>query len=172
MKKILLITLVTVIWTSVQAQYVPPIDSVTKKITFQEVVNIDKPKSYLYDKALNWMASSFNSSNDVIQIKDKDAGKIVGKYHIKPYDDKFGYVSATITLLFKDGKYKYIITDIFYDGSVVFSSWPLEDDPKPGKVSMTKWGQKTVKNNTYAQIQSLIGRLKTYMVSKNEQDNF
>jgi hypothetical protein len=39
-------------------------------------------KSELYSKSLNWVARIFNSANDVIQLKDQEAGTIICKGNI------------------------------------------------------------------------------------------
>ena len=36
-------------------------------------------KQQIYSRALSWIARSYNSANDVIQLKDPDAGQIVCK---------------------------------------------------------------------------------------------
>lgn len=36
-------------------------------------------KTQIFDKSLAWMAETFVSANAVIQLKDKDNGKIIGK---------------------------------------------------------------------------------------------
>ncbi len=173
MRNCILIFLLAITSNFVQSQStLPPVDSNTHRLTYQGVVELSLKKDVLYDKGLNWAAIAFKNSNDVIQIKDKENGKIVGKYLLQPYEPKFGLVSATITLLFKDNKYKYIISDLNYQGSGVFSPWSLEDDPKPGKVGMTKWGQQKVKENTYIQIERLITDLKKYMNSNSQQADF
>lgn len=47
---------------------------------FQYVFTFDKmKKDILFDKSLEWAAETFVSSNDVIQLKDKQGGKIMGR---------------------------------------------------------------------------------------------
>ncbi len=176
MKKPILICLLALLAFAAKSQKnTPPIDSLTHKITYEGVVKVDEKKDQLYDKGLNWLAIAFKSSNDVIQIKDKENGKIVGKWVLQPAEDKIGLVSATITLLFKDGKYKYIITDLYYQGTtgeLGMHPWALEEDPGIWKCNMTKGGQKRVKEGTYSQIIALVADLKQYMASNNQSTNF
>lgn len=177
MKKPILICLMALMAIAAKAQKIaPPIDSITHKITYQGVVQANGNKDALYDKGLNWLAIAFKSSNDVIQIKDKENGKIVGKWVIQPAEEKIGLVSATITLLFKDGRFKYIITDLYYEGSGTgaysMSPWPLEDDPGIWKSGMSKGGQHRVKDGTYTQVMALVDDLKKYMVTNNQESNF
>jgi len=71
-----------------------------------EVINSNHSKVILYSNALSFFANTFKSSNDVIQMKDDEYGKVIGK----------GYLSerrrVTITITVKDSLYKYeIISD-------------------------------------------------------------
>ncbi len=155
----------------------PPVDSLTHKIAYSDVIKTDGARDQLFDKGLNFLALAFKSSNDVIQIKDKDNGKIVGKWMILPAENKLGYVSASITLLFKDGRYKYIISDLYYEGNGgsgldQMKPWALEEDPGAWKVNMTKGAQHRIKNGTYSQIDDLISGLKKYMAANNKQNDF
>lgn len=172
-KTLVLICLLAIIALTTKAQKItPPIDSITHKITYQGVVQITGNKGVLYDKGLNWLAIAFKSSNDVIQIKDKENGKIVGKWVIQPDEIRLGLVSATITLLFKDGRYKYIITDLKYEGTNEFKAWELEEDPSIWKSNMTKGAQHRIKDNTFLQIEALALDLKKYMSSNDQSSNF
>lgn len=69
-----------------------PIDSVTKMITYTEVVNVDTSlsKLELYSRAKEWFAKAYNSSQNVIQIEDKESGKIVGKALSQVYHKALG----------------------------------------------------------------------------------
>jgi hypothetical protein len=73
-----------------------------------EVVSVDSTttKETLYSNALSFFATTFKSAQNVIQMKDPESGKVIGK----------GLLSngrkVTVTISCKDGKYKY---DIEYD---------------------------------------------------------
>lgn len=107
-----------------------PIDSVTGKITYSEVVIADSSvsKVELFSRAREWFAKRYNSSINVIQMEDKESGKIVGKaltqvYHKamgKTYES--GHINYTISLYFKDGRYKYEITDFFHSGQIIYGA--------------------------------------------------
>jgi hypothetical protein len=72
--------------------------------TYSGVVELDSTfsKSILYSNGLSFFANTFKSSNNVIQMKDSESGKIIGKGIA---DDR----NITITIVCKDGKYKYDI---------------------------------------------------------------
>ncbi|MBC8319089.1 MAG: DUF4468 domain-containing protein [Bacteroidetes bacterium] len=75
------------------------------------VVDSTQKKSTLFSNGLTWFAYQFKSSNDVIQMKDLESGKIIGK-GIFEYVDQNGKSiprHILITLAVKDGKYKYDI---------------------------------------------------------------
>jgi hypothetical protein len=59
-------------------------------------------KDNLYSNALSFFAMQFKSANNVIQMKDPETGKVIGK-------GKAGDRNLTITISCKDGKYKYEI---------------------------------------------------------------
>lgn len=68
-------------------------------------------KSTLFSNGLTWFAYQFKSSNDVIQMKDLESGKIIGK-GIFEYINLNGELiprHVVITLTAKDGRYKYEI---------------------------------------------------------------
>lgn len=77
------------------------------------------------DEAFNivheWFAKTYNSSNDVIQLADKDAGKIIGKGVGMYSSGGVGFMySYTITVRVKDLKMKIE----FYTGSHESSGYP------------------------------------------------
>lgn len=72
--------------------------------TISNIMNVDSTlkKSILYSNALSFFALEFKSANDVIQMKDAETGKVIGKGIV----DKR---QITIEITCKDGKYKYEI---------------------------------------------------------------
>jgi len=101
-----------------------PIDSQTNKISYTEVVYVDSltKKQELFSRAREWFAKTFNSSTNVIQMEDKESGKIIGKALIQVYHKglvmtyKWGYINYTISVYIKDGRYKYELTDFYHSG--------------------------------------------------------
>lgn len=101
-----------------------PIDSVTKLITYSEVVFVDSTvsKDEMYIRARVWFAKFYESSNDVLQIDNKDLGKLVGsaKFNVSTntavFVMPFGSIKYNISISIKDYKYKYIITNFIHDG--------------------------------------------------------
>jgi len=104
-----------------------PIDNLTNKITYSEVVYVDSlaNKEELFSRAREWFAKAYKSSTNVIQMEDKESGKIVGKALMKVYHKTLGsnypsgYINYTISIYLKDGRYKYEVTDFHHTGQLV-----------------------------------------------------
>ena len=103
-----------------------PIDSVTQLITYTGVVQVTGNKDELYSRAREWFAKAYNSSLNVIQMDDKE--KIIGKALMTVYwknlvgvTSEAGNVNYTISIFFKDGKYKYEITNFYHTGNQYIS---------------------------------------------------
>jgi len=79
--------------------------------SMQKVHEVDLTKSEIYDLSLEWMARTFFDNKEVIELKDKDNGKIIGK-GITFFKGKIGWFSANIPCRFtliveaKDNKYR------------------------------------------------------------------
>ena len=77
----------------------------------QKVHDIDLSQNEIYDMSLEWMARTFFDNKEVIEIKDKENGKIIGK-GITTFKGKIGWFSANIPCRFtliveaKDNKYR------------------------------------------------------------------
>jgi len=98
-----------------------PIDSITGRIIYTDVVYVDSSttKEELFSRAREWFAKAYKSSLDVIQMEDQTNGKIIGKAAISVYSlTKFpdGHINYTISLYFKNGRYKYELTDFYHKG--------------------------------------------------------
>jgi hypothetical protein len=113
-----------------------PVDEVTKLITFTEV--IDAPgmnKDTLYNRGLRWFKSYFKNPLQAIKNADAAAHQIDGGYKFvikrpdpavkkdpKPMVDA-GTVNYKMKLLFKDGKFKYEVTNFAWAQT---SYYPIE----------------------------------------------
>lgn len=86
----------------------------SKPLEYSSVTPVEKVlASELYLRALAWFATSFQSANDVIQFKDPQAGKIIGRA-VHSYNPNVfmssactkGYIDYNIVVEVKDGRYK------------------------------------------------------------------
>jgi len=74
--------------------------------TLQRVIDLPGlTQKQIYDKALEWMAKKYVSANEVIQLKDPDNGKIIGK-GITDFTNYTATIPCeySITIETKDGK--------------------------------------------------------------------
>ncbi len=77
----------------------------------QKVHDVDLTKNEIYDVSLEWMARTFFDNREVIEITDKENGKIIAKGMIL-FKGKIGWFSGdmpcrfTLTVEAKDNKYR------------------------------------------------------------------
>jgi len=67
--------------------------------SMRKVHDIDLTKNEIYDMSLEWMARTFFDNKEVIELQDKDNGKIIGK-GITTFKGKIGWFSANIPCRF------------------------------------------------------------------------
>ena len=114
------------------------LSTLTNAQTFSEVIiDSNLTKETLYSNALSFFAATFNSANAVIQMKDPESGKVIGKGII---DGK----EVMITITCKDKKYKYDIEMVM---------------TKEINLPITKLG-----NMPYAQIAPLVEKVRAQAV--------
>lgn len=168
-----------------------PIDSLTNKITYSEAVYVDSlaNKQEIFSRAREWFAKAYKSSTNVIQMEDKESGKIVGKALLDVYmttvfgsQSEGGYINYTITIYVKDGKYKYEITDIYHTGSYVNSTVGKTPDGGACEILFKKkegfWGnsyKKTYESYLFQmdnRIKALISDLKVGMTNSAKKEEW
>ena len=87
-----------------------PIDSITGKITYSEIIKVDSVNSQeLYLRAKIWFVHSFVSAKNVIQLDEKELGRIIGKGLFDVTTSLLtktdaGYVEFTVEIQVKDGR--------------------------------------------------------------------
>lgn len=95
------------------------------KITFSEVVHVEGAgKDELYSRARLWIADAFRSSNDVLQLDDRDGGMLLAKGMLKQETGGNNAISSgpsvvktwmfTVKIQLRDGRYKVDVYDIDY----------------------------------------------------------
>ncbi len=101
-------------------------ESLTLPLTYSNVVKVDTTISaqQLYLRCRSWFAESYKNSQDVIQMDDKENGKIIGKGNLEFFSKIFvgssctkGWIRYTISVQVKDGRYKYEITNFNHEGN-------------------------------------------------------
>ena len=92
-------------------------------ISYSGVVETDSvSKEILYKRGLLWIANAFKDSKEVIQLKDENSGQIISKgtFKYNGKDDFYrGFIEFKLELYFKDGRYKYVITDFYHKGEMM-----------------------------------------------------
>ncbi|HVD98259.1 MAG TPA: DUF4468 domain-containing protein [Cytophagaceae bacterium] len=143
-----------------------PLDTATKKITYSEVINVSgATKDQLYQRAKN-----LGISGKGVQKDDAAQGLYVykGAFNVsypapQPGLQHKGQVEYLVTLACKDGRYKYIITNLTHSGEKG-SGGKLEGAyPECGKLLLTLAGWGSIKVQTMEQMDKFIARLKASM---------
>lgn len=82
-------------------------------------------KQELFDRAVLWIAENFRSSNDVVQLKDKEEGTIVARGGLKydapglsPGFNYSGYFEFTLKFECKENKYRYEISRVSHEATL------------------------------------------------------
>lgn len=92
-----------------------PVSEQTGKVAYDSVVAVEgKTAEQLYNAAKEWLARTYGDSKEVIQV-DQPNDKIIGKGVFRDTDGT--HLSYVFLLEFKDGRYKYEVTDFIYQNS-------------------------------------------------------
>jgi len=87
----------------------------TSELRYEEVVQVDSKdsKKILFDKLQRFIVMTYNSSNDVIQLNDKESGNIIVKGN-SIFLTMGGFLEVwvphTLDIRVKDGRYKYTLS--------------------------------------------------------------
>lgn len=175
-KKLLLIGCLAVVSAGAVLAQNLPIDAETKKVLYQETVEIDSlTKDVLAERAKAWMKQYYKSDkldmNDVANSRVMKEGYFVIKL---TYDYKYkseNNVSYMITIACKEGKYRYSITD--------FKFYNIKSGPKTETTLETAYAKMNTQNKGEANTQIpkeiglLVEDLKKFMSTgqiKNQDD--
>lgn len=151
-------------------------------LKYTEIIQIDGiNQQSLYQRARLWANDVFKNSKNVIQIDDKETGEIAGK---ATFDALFswnalGKRTATTTVNFKfqiivkDGKYKYIFTDLTENGYYGYLLTSAKENPYKIKgVSKNNadmiWT--SLKESSEYKMIELVSSLKDAMQKKSEAE--
>lgn len=167
-KAVLLFALILIALVTKAQQF--PTNPETGRITYTEVVLAEgATQKQLHDKALAWVATTFNSGPSVLQLDTEDKIVIKGIAN---------YFTATIagsapsklhfmmTIDFKEGRYKYETTNFSDNGTT-----PIESSLLNPKVIYTKDGNirpfgRNMVEGIRTGITDLNGSLKKAMANK------
>lgn len=91
------------------------------RVVYTEVVQADgQDRAALYGRALEWFAKTFNSAQAVLQLQDKDNGKLLGKALLEVTIRSLGkrpagVVHYTFGVQVKDGRFRYELADLWHE---------------------------------------------------------
>jgi hypothetical protein len=139
-----------------------PIDPETKKFTYTEVIEQSGLQKDLYLRAREWFVHAYQNADDVIQMDEKESGRIIGKGKSSIYlSMNTRYIRHTVTIDIKDNKYRYIITNFVLDWGNGVATEPFE--------TLQKMYQKKAYTKTAEIVPDIIASLKKAM-STNKND--
>ena len=146
-------------------------DSETGKVTYKEVVEVSGTSTQLYEKGLAWFNTYYKSPTSVIKEKNPEKGQIkgFGRYRLNVVDQKSGaktpkgQANYDITISFKDGKYRYEITNIIWKQASRFpmEKWISENEKK------FNWQYANYLIQVDEGMQELIDNLKAHMAKSD-----
>lgn len=142
-----------------------PVDSSSNKITYKAMVDVPgMAKDDIYKKSREWFATTFKSANSVLQMDDKESGKLIGKGNFMfNYIINAGFgatsnmpetVGFTLNISIKDNKYRIVITDF----TVTTTTKTLDFENQYQAISIMKsyYGKNKAMTSTYNNMISLI----------------
>jgi Domain of unknown function (DUF4468) with TBP-like fold len=164
-------------------------DSITKfnKVDFSLTLidTISKSKDDLYVNSITWIANNFKSAKDVIQMQDKEAGRIIvrGLLEIDGPSSLFttcgrDNVNFKITIDLKDNKYRIVFEDFTHEGGYC-NRYPNPtggklalEKPECGTLSLSKPRWTHIKTHTEKEIRKLLRNYRKSMRQNQPKDDF
>lgn len=91
-------------------------------LAYTQVVEVkDVSKDDLYNRAKMWFSKNLKNTRYVVDFDDKASGQIIAKSNVDIYQRNFwgtkidGKLRFVMKLFFKDGKYKFVVTDFTHE---------------------------------------------------------
>lgn len=137
-----------------------PVDKETGEYAYKGVVQVEGTSAdELYGRAMLWAAHAYRSAQDVVQLADKDHGRIVLKGNVSfNYLMHTRYVGHAFTIEVKDGRYRYQVASFTIEGYGALV---------PGKSGHGGYAKRTA-----PLIQGLLEGLKTAMTRETADDDW
>jgi len=134
-------------------------------VTYSGIIDVENTsKDELFKRAKRWFVLASKSAKDVIQMDDKENGELIGKATFKvEYFYLNPYILHTITILVKDSKFKYQITDFSYSDNQN-TKFSIEHFPK-------MWaGKKKLYTRINEAVEGEIASIKKQMTSSESSE--
>lgn len=107
-----------------------PVDETTGLITYREVVEVEGSKDDLFNRSIYWLNEFYTNPVAVTKVRDQATGVIKGQHQFRVYyTDENGYkkdaghVMYDFMVEFKEGRYRYTVTDFLLRKA---SRYPVE----------------------------------------------
>jgi hypothetical protein len=121
--------LVLIIGLNVLLNCAGTLTTAPKDINYQRVIEVIGGRDTLYAKSLQWLAKTYTDSKEVIEYKDKDAGKIIGRgattvlYNPTGIAPIYLNIRYAITIEVKDNKSRITFDQIYNPQSPAAPIW-------------------------------------------------
>ena len=156
-----------------------PINEKTGRAEYTDVVNVEgNTAEQLYLRAKEWFAVAFKDSRTVLEFDDNITHKLIGNGSFPVIIKELGLtrsggnVKFTITLQFKDGRYKYKISNLIYHYPKYYANnYPLDVEKNPS-ISIHKKNWIFIQDQAKERIQQLIKSLQNFILTSEESDNW
>lgn len=121
-----------------QEQNAFPVDSDTKLVTYQEVVQQNGSQDELYIRGIDWLNSYYKNPFDVSRVRNRESGVIELQHRIEVQNSvedvnlQAGTVNYELRIEFKPGRYRYTISNMTLRQQSRFpiERWLNKDDPQ------------------------------------------
>lgn len=165
MKKLFLIVMLCCGVMGFSTAQTLPVDQGTGKITYLEVVDAAGVTPADLGKVVKEWATKqgFTNKEDAAEKLVYDAFTNVEYPGVSGSTLEKGKVKFTLSVFFKDGKYRYILTDFVHEGDIKTKAngGKLENvNPDCGATKMSGKGWVTIKNKTGSNMKALSDDLK------------
>jgi len=182
------ITITSLVSSAQSKNYIPELPVKDGAIFYEEIVSLGTTakKEVLYFRARKWFANYYKKATQVLQMDDKDQGKLIGKggYSYSFISGLLAYhidLKYTLNLTVKDGKYRYQIYDFHSTDTVnsVFASsgdkpYVYDQDLSTEYLNDGKSSSKKYLSKLFTQfaleINTTISSLKAAMIGKANSD--
>jgi hypothetical protein len=153
------------------------------RFQFEFMDSTSKSKSELYTLNKMFIGETWKSSQNVINVDDKDGGVILVKglsiqnLYFQMNDHRYTF-RYSIKFLFKDNKYKMIISDVYCESARAgIYDWPLlpmDGYPENGyrKLSLNEERYNTIIKGVHDELLNLLNLYKLYSKSYINDSNW
>ena len=159
-------------------------------IKYEKVITADSiSKDNIFYGLKKWVATDFVSSKAVIEMADKDAGLLVispNSKYIYPggyiYSGYNGYISYTVNIQIKDGRFKVIITNFTHkltNGNEIYGlglitnseDYPRQSYPGAKKYNNNVWDDLKIRTSVISdELFNILSNLKFESLNKNNDN--